>query len=240
MKPTNIYFLHWNANKCFIADFPEKSGLLDALENESFQGYFGTSPDPEDMQEFQRIGKVRIELAVRAWFNDSRFLLHFLLATGIFLLSYYFLSYVVRDPLPLVDEIVLSLVLAVLGWYRLSNQEVHSEKAQLKKQDMIQLFDRIPFEKSPFLEQVELYLEKLSSMKESDVDQMLKEGATPIFFNSFSDETYNFRMALEKYFKKTRSFPFRRAGKKTEPVRELSERELKILLKQLNNFVISK
>ena len=240
MKSSSIYFLNWNTNKCFIAEYPEKARLLDALENENFQGYFGTSPDPDDLQEFQRIGKVRIEMAVRAWFNDSRFLLHFLLATGIFLLSYYFLSYLIRDPLPLVDEIILSVILAVLGWYRLSNQEVHSEKAQLKKQDMIQFFNRIPFEKSSFLEQVELYLEKLSTMTDSEIDQMLIEGATPVFFNSFSDETSSFRIALEKYLKKGSSFGIRGFKKNNNQKHIKTDRELKILLKQLNNFVINK
>ena len=240
MKPCKIYFLNWNGNKAFIADYPKKSKLLESLENDSFQGYFGTSPGTEEMQEFQSLGKVRIDMAVRAWFNESRFLLHFILATGIFLLSFYFLSYVIKDPLPMVDEIIISSVLGILGWYRLNNQELQSEKALLKKQDMIQSFNRIPFNKSDFLEQAELYLEKVAAMKDEEIGQMLKEGATPLFFNTFSEETYDFRLALENFLSGKKRFPLPPRKQNRMEISEVSEGELKILLKQLNGYVINR
>ncbi len=239
MKPRGIYFLNWNSHKCFIADFPQKSQLIEFLEDENFKGYYGSSPGAEDMKEFQSLGKVKIEMALRAWYNDSRFLIHFILTTGIFLLSFYFLSYIIRDPLPLVDEIVLSLVLALLGWYRLNNQDLQSEKVLLKKQGLIQALDRIPFEKSPFLVQVELYLEKLSTMKIEEIDRMLEEGATPLFFNTFKDETVDFRKALDCYFSRSRKKRFfSKKSVTAETVLDL--KELKVLKKQLNSFVINR
>ena len=182
LKHRNIYFLHWNSNRCFIANPPAKAALIDFLENEDIRGYYGSSPSAEDMQSFQANWKVKIDLAVRAWFNDSKFILHFILATGIFLLSFYFLSYVIRDPLPLVDEIVLSLILAALGWYRLVNQDVQSEKALLKKQELTHSLNRIPFERVDFLKQVELYLEKIASMSRTEKAEYIKEGGVPLFF----------------------------------------------------------
>lgn len=236
MKDRNIYFLHWNTHKCFLCDLPEKSELIEYLENEKIQGQYGSSPGTEDLQSFQGEWKVKIDLAVRSWFNDSRFLLHFILATGIFLLSFYFLSYVVRDPLPLVDEIVISLVLSFLGWYRLSNQEVHSEKALLIKQELIQSLNRIPFESAEFLKQVELYLEKLSTMKKDEVVHMIKEGATPLFFNTYSQEMIELRKALGNHLKKNRTSPMNLLRKKRTASPE-SYPEMQILFDQLTVFL---
>ena len=227
MKPRNIYFLHWNSNKCFLSNLPEKAELINFLEEENIKGYYGSSPDTEDMLYFQTEGKVKVEMAVRSWYNDSRFLLYFILSIGIFLLSFYFLSYVIRDPLPLVDEIVLSSVFAILGWHRLKNQDVHSEKALLKKQELIQFLNRIPFESAPFLKQVELYLEKVSLMKKTEVDQMLAEGTMPLFFNTYGSEVQDLRKALEGSLKRKKK---RKQNKPDYP-------ELKILLSQINNYI---
>lgn len=239
MKDRNIYFLHWNTHKCFISDLPEKSDLIEFFENEAIKGLYGTSPDTEDLQSFQSEWKVKVDLAVRSWFNDSKFLLHFTLATCIFLLSFYFLSYVIRDPLPLVDEIVLSLILGILGWYRLSNQEVHSEKALVKKQELIQSLNSISFESGDFLKQVELYLEKVSSMNRDEVLDMMKEGATPLFFNTYTQEMIAFRKALENHLKKNRfsgKSLFRKKGTASVEIYP----EMQILFDQLTVFLKSR
>ncbi|OQY33871.1 MAG: hypothetical protein B6241_06565 [Spirochaetaceae bacterium 4572_59] len=236
MKDRNIYFLHWNTNKCFISDLPEKSELIEYFENGAIKGQYGSSPDTEDLQSFQSEWKVKIDLAVRSWFNDSKFLLHFILATAIFLLSFYFLSYVIRDPLPLVDEIVLSLVLSILAWFRLSNQEVHSEKALVKKQELTQSLNSISFENGAFLKQVELYLEKVSSMERNEVLEMMKEGATPLFFNTYSQEMIDFRKALGNHLKKSR-FSVGRLFRKKGTVLLETYPELQILFDQLTVFL---
>ena len=237
MKNRNIYFLHWNNNRCFIANPPVKAAFVDFLEDGDVKGYYGSSPSAEDMQGFQANWKVRIDLAVRAWINDSKFILHFILATGIFLLSFYFLSYVIRDPLPLVDEIVLSSVLALLGWYRLVNQDVQSEKALLKKQELNQSLNRIPFESADFLKQVELYLEKIGSMSRVERDDLIREGSVPLFFNSYSQEMIDFRKALEGYLKDRKG---KFLKKNMGSVKEDHLSDLQVLYKQISEYLKSK
>jgi hypothetical protein len=240
LKSRNIYFLNWNDNKCFISDLPEKDALISFLEEERLKGYYGTSPGAEDMHSFQTICKVKIEIAVQSWFNDKKFLLHFVVAVGIFLLSFYFFSYVIRDPLPLVDEIILSLILAVLGWHRLSNQEVHSEKALLKKQELIEAMNRIPFENADYLKQIELYLEKLSAMKPDDLESLEKEKTTPLFFNSYSREMTDFRKALDRYLKEGRSGIFSLFKRKQSEKKDVKPQELYFLYNQLSDYLLNR
>ena len=237
MKNRNIYFLHWNNNRCFIANPPAKAALIDFLENEDIKGYYGSSPSAEDMQNFQANWKVKIDLAIRAWFNDSKFILHFILATGIFLLSFYFLSYVIRDPLPLVDEIVLSFLLALLGWHRLANQDVQSEKALLKKQELTDYLNRIPFESVEFLKQVELYLEKIGSMSGVEKSDFIREGSVPLFFNSYSQEMMDFRKALEGFLKDQNSRGPGRLTKKKRMSQKEDLSDLIFLFKQLSEYL---
>lgn len=227
MKPRPIYFLHWNDRKAFLCDFPRKEALISRLEEENFQGCYGTPPETEDLEQFRRVCKVKIELAVRDWFNEKKALIHLALGAGIFLFSFYFLSYVIRDPLPLVDELLLSTFLGGLGWFRLSRQEVRSEEALIKKQELNGYADRIPFAPGEYLKQTELHLERIAGLGKEERETLIRE-EEPLFFTGYSREMLDLRRALGARLKEKRrkaSFPLE------------GEEELRILYAQLNRFL---
>ncbi|MDC7240689.1 MAG: hypothetical protein PQJ50_10045 [Spirochaetales bacterium] len=199
----DIYYLRWKDRSLYLCEL-EGENFLGPLEREDLRVLCGTQPEEEDINSVKNQMKLSIEKAVNSWINDSKFLLHILMAAGVFLVSFYFLSYVVRDPLPLVDEIILSALLGGLAFYRLTNQQYQSEKAIQRKLEMEQYLTSLSVEKSPFLEQVELYLEKLADMDEGEVKKIIDSGAVPAFFTSDRKDMLKLIKAAEQYKKKTR------------------------------------
>jgi len=149
------------------------------------------------------------------------------MTAAVFLVSYYFLSYVIRDPLPFVDEIVVSAVLGALAWSRLKNQQYHSEQVIQKKLEMEQYLNQVVFESSDFIKQMELYLEKLADMDSVEQKKLLESGAVPVFFTSEKRSLLKLLKAVELFKKRNR---FKRKNKALPP-------EVKALVKQVRDFM---
>ncbi len=179
----DVYILKWLERRLILAE-RDSLKFIEALDSEEARIYYGSPPVEEDREALNLELKVHIERGVNRWISDSRFLLHSLLAAGVFLVTYFFLSYVIRDPLPLVDEILGALVLAVLAWFRLNNQQYQSEKALRKKLELEQKSREITWEHSSLVQAVELYLEQLAQMNPEDRNAVLVSGAVPVFFSS--------------------------------------------------------
>ncbi len=206
-----VYFLKWKNSSLIVNDYTDLN-LMENLTEGNISVSYGGSLTDVDHELIKTEFRVNIEKAVNRWINDSKFLIHLLLSAGVFLVSFYFLSYVVRDPVPFVDEIILSFVLAGLAWYRLKNQQNQSEKVIQKKVELEQYLSDVSYESSDFVTQVELYLEKLGSMDQEERSRMIESGAVPVFFTSEKKELVTLLRLLENYKKKNRfkkgySFP---------------------------------
>jgi DNA-dependent RNA polymerase auxiliary subunit epsilon len=163
----NVIYLKWKDKKLVLNECTPQN-LIEHLSEENMKVSFSESISDEDLDYIKTELKIDIENSVNSWINDSRFVFHLLISAGVFLVSYYFFSYVIRDPLPLVDEIVLSLLIAGFSWYRLKNQQYKSDTVIHKKVEIEQYLADIPYNSSDFLVQVELYLEKLASMNDME------------------------------------------------------------------------
>ena len=217
----NIYYLKWNSRSLLLSEKNDRD-LISALEEEDIRILHGEHLSEDDLRSIKLSLKVSIEKGVNRWIADSRFLLHCVMAAAVFLVSYYFLSYVIRDPLPVVDEVVLSGVLAFLAYIRLRNQEYRSEKAVSRKLELEQSLSDLSCESSPFLSQAELYLEKLAGMKDKERNEMIESGGVPVFFSSEKKQLLRFYKALN------------RSGRK---VKKNYPRELKELIRQIRDFL---
>ncbi|MDC7232115.1 MAG: hypothetical protein PQJ58_02695 [Spirochaetales bacterium] len=198
-----IYYLKWKDQSALFSDLDHQS-LISALDEEDLRICYGSSLTEEDKNSINIEMKTAVETAVNRWINDSRFLIHLLMAAGVFLVSYYFLSYVIRDPLPVIDEIILSILLGALAWYRLKNQEHQSERAINRKLELGQFLSAMPMEQTELLEQIELHLENLADMNPVEVKKLIRSGAVPVFFTTEKKKLMKIVMAADVYRKKRR------------------------------------
>jgi len=227
-----VYFLKLKNNAYLFNDYNELN-LLENLTEGNISVSYGDSVTEDDLDKIRTEFRINIEKSVNRWINDSKFLVHLLMSAGVFLVSFYFLSYVVRDPIPYVDELILSFVLSGMAWYRLKNQQYQSDKVIQKKVEMEQYLSEINYTSSDFVSQVELYLEKLSAMDHDERKKMIDSGAVPVFFTSEKKELVTLLRLLEDYRKKTR---FRKGPKLPYEIYELID-QIKSFLKYHSSIV---
>jgi len=227
-----VYFLKWKNNSLILSDYNEIN-MLENLTESNISVSYGDSLSENDLDLIKSDFRINVEKAVNRWINDSKFLQYILISAVVFLVSYYFLSYVVRDPVPFVDEFILSLVLAAMAWNRLKNQQYKSDKVLQKKVEMEQYLSDVNYSSTDFVSQVELYLEKLSSMDHEEKKQMIESGAVPVFFTSEKKELVTLLRLLEEYRKRNR---FKKGLKLPHELVELAD-QIKSYLKYHSSIV---
>jgi len=70
-----------------------------------------------------------VEIGVQRWVSEMRFTPKFLLSAGAFLVLYFFMSFVVRDPIPVIDEIAVSLGGAIAVYIIMGRRDMRSDMA---------------------------------------------------------------------------------------------------------------
>ncbi len=74
-----------------------------------------------------------IDFSVDRWIQNKQYVPRLLVCTLIFTASYFVLSLAIRDPLPMIDEIAISIGLTLLGWNMLAKRDTRSSVAQRRR-----------------------------------------------------------------------------------------------------------
>ena len=77
-----------------------------------------------------------IDFSVDRWIQNKQYVPRLLLCAIIFTASYFLLSLGIRDPIPMVDEIVISAALTILGWTTLAKRDTRSSVAQRRRYEL--------------------------------------------------------------------------------------------------------
>ena len=119
----------------------------------------------------------QIEVGVKNWLSDARFVPKFLISALVFVVTYFFMSFVVRDPLPVIDEVALGLAAAVVVFLLLGRRDMNSKLATKKRLDLRVIVDRITFRESAFVKQVE---EALHRNETGGMEEVVKQIVEPV------------------------------------------------------------
>ena len=141
-----------------------------------------------------------IESAVKSWVSDARFLPRFLMSAGVFLFTYLFLSFVIRDPIPIVDEILLAGVLSIVAYYLLGRRDQRSNLALKKRVELRTSVDRIVFKEDTFVREVEEALQRNESDGRDKVLKQMLDNASGKFSIDNQDDAEQMLSYLEKRF----------------------------------------
>jgi hypothetical protein len=139
---------------------PEK--LAAALEQTIVTGRYGRDPSVESLSAFRAEVYRLIDASVRRWLADSRFIPKFLISAATFLVSYFFFSYVLRDPIPALNG-VLALAAAAAAFILIGRRDVRSDAAGKRRQVLVEKADRIPFTESEFVKRAEQSLHRIEA-----------------------------------------------------------------------------
>jgi hypothetical protein len=156
-----IFHLYRNdGSALFLHPFDSKEKLISRLDRADVEGRYGQEPRVESLTLFRNSLYRMIEEGVKEWVGEARFIPRFLLSAGLFLVAYFFLSFVIRDPLPVFDELIISLVGSIVFYIFLGKRDLQSDMALRKRVALRTTVDRISFQESAFVKEVESILHR--------------------------------------------------------------------------------
>jgi hypothetical protein len=103
---------------------------------------------------------LQMDRGVDRWIQDARYLPRLLLSAGVFLVTYFFFSLAVRDPIPMFDELLIAGGAAVAFAVYLTKRDKKSEMAMKRRMELKQNASRSDFELLDSLTLYEDYLIK--------------------------------------------------------------------------------
>jgi hypothetical protein len=143
------------AQSLILHPFDTGERLLAALDGGEVVGRYGAEPRVEALTELRTELHRLADQGVSRWVAERRFVPKFLLAAGAFLVVYFFFSFAVRNPLPVIDEAAAGIGAAVGLFAVLGRADLRSRLAEQKRIEARAAVDRVTFLESAFVSSVE-------------------------------------------------------------------------------------
>ncbi len=184
----------------FLHPFASADKIVNQLEKSTVAGRYGMEPRVEALTMFRNELYRLIEVGVKNWLSDVRFIPKFLMSALAFIVVYFFTSFVIRDPLPVIDEVAIGLAVSVAVFLLLGRRDMSSKAASKKRLDLRVIVDRIVFRESDFVKQVETALHKHETGSVEEVIGQIVEPVRQVLGEDYREEAAQFIRALESRF----------------------------------------
>jgi hypothetical protein len=170
-KLTIFHLYRKDGSSFFLYPFKKKQNLINILENSDISGLYGKEPRVESLTLLRNELYRQVEQSVKDWTAEKKFIPRFLISTAVFLVSYFLLSFVIRDPLPMLDELLIGIAAAVIVYIILVKRDSDSKRATEMKVKLRNKIDSIVFNEDGFTKDVESFLQNCETS--SDLEQLL-------------------------------------------------------------------
>jgi hypothetical protein len=142
----------------FLHPFRKSGTTLEISQSDELRGRYGTEPRIESLTALRNDLYRRIEQDVRVWINERRFIPRFLIASAVFLVIYLFMSLVIRDPIPVADEVLIAGGVAVFAFILVGRRFEQSHLAGDRRVTLRSKVDGVVFSEDPFVHRLEALL----------------------------------------------------------------------------------
>lgn len=196
-----IYHLYRkDGTSLFLHPFSRPERIVRQLESGVLEGRYGREPRVEALTLLRNELYRLIELGVKNWMSDVRFIPKFLIASLVFVVVYFFMSYVVRDPLPVIDEVAIGLGAAIAAFLLQGRRDLASKAASKKRVELRVVVDRAVFRESDFVKRVEEALHRNEGSGGEDAVKAVVEPALQELEEECREEATQFLSSLEGRF----------------------------------------
>ena len=192
----------------FLHPFENFEKMISKGSSLFVEGKYGEEPVIESLTAFRNKLYRIVESSVNNWITESRFVPRFIGSAAVFLITYFLLSFGIRDPLPMFDEIAAGLVAGVLFYIIMGKKYKKSVPASRLRGHYRGVVDRIVFQESDFIKTLESVI---SDMKNKTVEENLDYigsefyGKDILFSADFEDERYQLISYIEGELSRTQS-----------------------------------
>ncbi len=178
------------------------------------EGKYGEEPVIESLTAFRNKLYNIVENSVNNWITESRFVPRFIGAAVVFLVTYFFLSFVIRDPLPMLDEVVAGLISGVIYYILIGKKYKRSVPASRLRGHYRAIVDRIVFQESNFIKALErVILSMKNHTFEENLDYIISDFPNKdiLLSSEFTEERYQFLLYIENELGRTQTSRQKRA-----------------------------
>jgi hypothetical protein len=196
-----IFHIHRkDGSSLFLHPFSDPQFLLKLNEKTSIVGRYGNEPRIESLTMFRNDLYRFIESAVKSWISEVRFIPRFIISAGVFLLIYLTTSFIIRDPIPLIDELALSFGGSIAVFFLLAKKDQNSDRSSKKRLELRMMVDKILFEEDDFVKEVEGLLHYNESIDKISLINSIANSDEKDFKNSNPDDIKTLISYLDKRF----------------------------------------
>ena len=123
----------------------------------------------------------QIDRGVDRWIQDARYIPRLMISAAVFLVTYFFLSLAVRDPIPVIDELLIASALAVVTAVSLSKRDKQGDVAMKRRLVLKQQASRCDFAIEEGLSIYEDFLDTCAHIDTIDLAERLTlSGSAPL------------------------------------------------------------
>jgi len=194
-----IYLIQRPQENVLLISRRTRDQLHEGLREGDVEGFFGSYPEESHREVLKRQLYFIADQTAEKEFQEGDYILRSILTFLCFLFIFFILSYVVRDPIPLVDEIVFSSAGCLMFnlWFR--KKRASNQKLEMMKLEMRSNVDAVAFSEQETLRNLELYLQSLDTMAP---EKMLNYSSlpTPAFMNKSDKILRDLLLAMDNYW----------------------------------------
>lgn len=117
----------------YLTPFVDPAQAATWNEDEEIQWLVSTGVHAQEKDEALLTLYQQIDRGVDRWIQDARYIPRLLISAAIFLLTYFFFSLAVRDPLPMIDELLISVAVSIVTATLLARRDTKSEMAMKRR-----------------------------------------------------------------------------------------------------------
>lgn len=221
-KITIFHIYRKDGSALFLHPFDSPAKLASLLRKGQITGKYGREPRVESLTLFRNDLYRMIEDAVKNWVMEVRFIPRFIMSAAVFLLTYLFLAFAVRDPLPMVDELLIGGGVAIVAYFLLGRRDQRSNLALRSRVELRTAVDRIVFTEDAFVKEVEEALQRNESEGRERVIRQMLTNPNNRFNVANDDDVRQMLSYLEKRFS---SKDYKRQEKLISRVKDVSRAE---------------
>ncbi len=231
MTDEKIYLFHIRGQDGVSRFLHPLAGTLewiDRLKKNPLEGRYGAEPRIESIDLFREELQGILEQAVRRWAADRWFPERFVLSAIAFLVAYFFFSYVIRDPVPVIDELFLSFLAGILTFRGLAKRYYAREEVRALRRELREKIDHTHFEESPLVRNLETLLEELEESSFGELLNRWRRGEKLALHPEDYEEARGLLGALECRFSEKERKRFLKELEKGGVVKKRTEEPTKV------------
>lgn len=169
-----VYLYYLKSLKPILLNPYYKSKEIGNLDSEEPVTIFSANTlSKDDLDYIERECFYEIDNSVNLWIQEKRYYPRLFISAIAFFIMYFFLSLVIRDPIPVVDEILGSIAFAVFSWWFFSKNDSKSAIAKKKKLEIKRQVSNAKYEELSLLNKIEEYIFDLKTRDILDIADAL-------------------------------------------------------------------